>query len=241
MDSIDALIAARVVKPSGIVSGEAAVWNGSGWDRSSVTRLGATSLGSGTPDATKFLRGDGSWQVVSSGPTITYATTPPGSPATGDIWIAVDSTTAPTYQWQFRWNGASTNADKWEFIGGIGKTVRVDTSENTASGTDVDLTTVGPSFTLPRAGVYQIEWGFLAGLAGGGNATSTLYKGAASLTLSAITDTTTIGGALMSASRVTEVTGFAASDVLKMKYNISNAVNTSFASRYMRVIPVRVS
>lgn len=65
MDAIDALIAARVTKPAGIVSGEAAVWNGSGWDRSSVTRIGPTSLGSGTPDTTKFLRGDGAWATPS--------------------------------------------------------------------------------------------------------------------------------------------------------------------------------
>ena len=49
MDSIDALLAARVVKPTGIASGEAAVWNGTGWDRSSTTKItanGLTGLGS---------------------------------------------------------------------------------------------------------------------------------------------------------------------------------------------------
>lgn len=61
MAQIDALIAARAAKPAGIAAGEVPVWNGTGWDRSSVTRVGPTSLGSGTPDATKFLRGDGSW------------------------------------------------------------------------------------------------------------------------------------------------------------------------------------
>src|SRR5258705_12251621 len=59
--------------------GEAPVWDGSQFARSSVTRIGATSLGSGTPDATKYLRGDGSWQVFTTGPTITYAVAPPGS------------------------------------------------------------------------------------------------------------------------------------------------------------------
>lgn len=51
-------------KPASIATGEAAVWNGSGWDRSSVTRLGATSLGSGTPSATTHLGGDSTWQNV---------------------------------------------------------------------------------------------------------------------------------------------------------------------------------
>lgn len=86
MDAIDALISARVGKPAGIVSGEAPVWNGASWDRSSVTKIGTGSL-SGYPwanadiaagaailasklagfpsDATKALFGDGSWAVPS--------------------------------------------------------------------------------------------------------------------------------------------------------------------------------
>lgn len=81
MAEIDALIAARVAKPTGIVSGEAAVWNGTGWDRSSVTRIGPTSLGSGTPDATKFLRGDGAWAAVAASQLVGYKTTS-SSPST---------------------------------------------------------------------------------------------------------------------------------------------------------------
>jgi hypothetical protein len=64
MDFIDGIL---VGKPTGIVSGEAAVWNGTAWVRSSVTRLGASSLGSGTADATKFLRGDGAWAAAAAG------------------------------------------------------------------------------------------------------------------------------------------------------------------------------
>jgi hypothetical protein len=44
MDAIDALIAGKIDKPSGIASGEAAIWNGSAFVRSSVTKLNATHL-----------------------------------------------------------------------------------------------------------------------------------------------------------------------------------------------------
>lgn len=47
MDAIDALIAGKISKPVGISSGEAAVWNGSSWDRSTVTKLGVGSISGG--------------------------------------------------------------------------------------------------------------------------------------------------------------------------------------------------
>src|SRR3990172_5460225 len=73
LDHIEAGIAAAatvadaaIASPASIASGEVPVWNGSAWVRSSVTKIGATSLGSGTPTSTKFLRGDSSWQTISS-------------------------------------------------------------------------------------------------------------------------------------------------------------------------------
>ena len=47
MAQIDALLAARVTTPAGIVSGEAMVWNGSAWVRSSATPITASGIGSG--------------------------------------------------------------------------------------------------------------------------------------------------------------------------------------------------
>jgi hypothetical protein len=67
MDAIDALIAGRVESPASIASGEVPVWNGTDWVRSSVTNIGPSSLGSGTPSSSKFLRGDGAWSSPGSG------------------------------------------------------------------------------------------------------------------------------------------------------------------------------
>lgn len=44
MDAIQIALSARVSKPSGIVSGEAPVWNGSAWVRSTTTQISSTSI-----------------------------------------------------------------------------------------------------------------------------------------------------------------------------------------------------
>jgi hypothetical protein len=153
MDAIDTLLDSYAAKPSGIVSGEVPVWNGSAWVRSSVTRIGVGSLGSGSPSSSNFLRGDGTW---ASAGAPTYQTTLPGSPVDGQQTIFVDSTSAPTYAWYLRYN--STLA-KWQYIGGLPKVARVNTYESTTSTTYADLTTDGPTFTIPLSGDYDIYFG----------------------------------------------------------------------------------
>lgn len=59
--ALSAIRAAGVTSPASIATGEAPVWNGAAWARSSVTRLGTSSLGSGTASTDTFLRGDGTW------------------------------------------------------------------------------------------------------------------------------------------------------------------------------------
>lgn len=177
---------------------------------------------------------------------VTYSTTLPSSPLDGQEAILVDNTSAPTYQWRFRYNASSSNTDKWEFVGGADALVEIDTSETTASTTYVDLTTIGPSFTVPRAGVYEISHGWLVSSTSNGIAfMSTVKLGAA-----AAADSEAVSGAVyfadslrwISASRTMKRT-CAASDVLKMMYrnSTSGTANASFANRFLRVKPVRVS
>jgi len=153
MDAIDTLLDSYAAKPSGIVSGEVPVWNGSAWVRSSVTRIGVGSLGSGSPSSSNFLRGDGTW---ASAGAPTYQTTLPGSPVDGQQTIFVDSTSAPTYAWYLRYN--STLA-KWEYVGGRPKVSIVITDETTTSTTYANLATDGPTFTIPLAGDYVFQFG----------------------------------------------------------------------------------
>jgi hypothetical protein len=102
-----------------------------------------------------------SWSFFAPGPSFSsYGTSLPGSPVDGQEATLVDSITVATYQWRFRYNAGSANTDKWEFVGGVPAEAFVATLEyrnNTAYG---DSSTAGPSFTVPRAGVYSISYGF---------------------------------------------------------------------------------
>jgi hypothetical protein len=73
MDSIDALIAARVSKPTGIASGEVPVWNGTAFVRSSTTKINASNIADGIAASqiagypgsvsTKYLSADGTFSI----------------------------------------------------------------------------------------------------------------------------------------------------------------------------------
>lgn len=72
MDAIDAIIAANPTKPAGIVSGEAVIWNGTGWARSSVTKLGLDSIAQGGATTNQGLVWNGSsWAPAGVGFAVT--------------------------------------------------------------------------------------------------------------------------------------------------------------------------
>jgi len=105
-----------------------------------------------------------------------YGTTLPATPVDGQEHILVDSLTAPSYQWRFRYNAGSASAYKWEFVGGFPKQTEVGDSRTLTVST---WTNIGPTWVPPRAGVYLIEsWlNELATTAG-----LTLYQGIGKIT-----------------------------------------------------------
>lgn len=86
-----------------------------------------------------------------------YGTSLPSNPVNGQEHVLVDSLTAPTYQWRFRYNANSTSTYKWEFVGGTLVHVEVIAAISTGSGSFVDVG--GPSFAIPRAGDYNFGIG----------------------------------------------------------------------------------
>ena len=95
MDAIDSILDNYPQKPSGIASGEAMVWNGTGWARSSVTRISTIrpqDLGQDAATSGQVLKWNGSiWApaTMTSGPLQTWG-------ATGSPLATVVSTTTET-------------------------------------------------------------------------------------------------------------------------------------------------
>lgn len=98
-------------------------------------------------------------EIASSASFPQPSTTFPGSPSDGDLALIVDSTSAPTYSWMFRYDSGISGNNKWQCIGGAPKRAYVGTDQASSSTSYTDLATVGPSVTVPSPGVYQVVYG----------------------------------------------------------------------------------
>ena len=162
----------------------------------------------------------------------------PASPSDGTEYVLVDSLTAPTYAWRFRYVASITDAYKWVSVGGAEKFASVDTAETTASTTAADLATVGPSFTVPRSGIYDVM--VVANMTNNAAGVFTivcLKEGAA-----AATDQNSmfIGANLYVEGGTTVQRTLNAGELLKMQYRATGGTAT-YSRRRMTIRPLRVA
>jgi len=167
-----------------------------------------------------------------------FGTSFPVSPLDGHVHVLTDSTTASTWQWTFRWNNSSTNADKWELVGGSNASRYEITTFSTSSATDVTDANA-PTFTIPRGGVYQLEFGVgISNGSSGSTGTMTLRKAGVNVTGATVAGN---GQGFMQGSRLIDVT-CATNDVISFVFKSSNAsFSQGFSLRWLRVRPIRVS
>lgn len=96
----------------------------------------------------------------------------PDDPKNGQIFTLVDSLTAPTYIWTFRYNESSISIYRWEFIGGLFATIfGIDTDVFLNTFTNTHLRNAfndyvyyksGSTFSLPYTGEYEFTGGVIA-------------------------------------------------------------------------------
>lgn len=147
--------------------------------------------------------------------------------------------------WHLKYRAADPSAYKWQFIGGSDAYSLVDTSESTSAVAFGDLTTPGPSYTVPLAGDYTVEWGAISvAAAAGGDRYMGVRVGA--------TDPTVFthnalgwGGAgaatgAIPGSRSDKVAAVASGTVLKAVYRAGSGVSSSFQQRWLTLRPKRV-
>jgi hypothetical protein len=170
----------------------------------------------------------------------TRGTSPPASPVTGDLWLYTGS----GFYWLFVYDSSETTY-KWKSIGGPPVMVKVATGDALASATYVDLTNVGPSFTLPRGGDYNISFGanfVTVGTAADIVSVSPSIAGSTPVDADAAQHAFPgAGGASVGSSIANSkpLTSRASGDVIKLMYK---RVNNSFTvkERWLTVTPVRV-
>jgi hypothetical protein len=178
--------------------------------------------------------------TAAAGPGL--ATTLPGSPVDGQEAILVDSLTLPTYAWRFRYTASITDAYKWVYVGGAPIVTEVATIGTINSGTYGALASAGPSFALPRAGIYEVEVGarMYNNTASADAAMSYDIGGTAAVDADAV-DTFGPGVTDATHNSMVKTKTIATAVTLTAKYRSAAGSTASFEKRFMRVVPVRVA
>jgi len=168
----------------------------------------------------------------------------PVTPVDGqEIYFLADATNGII--WHLRYRASSSSAYKWEVIGGppLFSEVTV-AAEGTASTTYTNLTTIGPTVTLPLAGDYDVEIGARCAPAVVDQSALMSYAIGATAAVDADALQSYRSSAwttsLTSSSRPRRKTGLAATTAIQAKYRQSGGAAGQFNDRWMRVTPVRV-
>jgi hypothetical protein len=172
---------------------------------------------------------------------ISYGTTPPASPADGDLWcFPADATNGVI--WMFRYRAASASAYKWEFVGGPPTSAVVVPAEPvSAVSTWANATTVGPDGVIPRSGDYRVQFTCYCNCA----SAAVLQMGVANASVGTtpvnqLALMNVAAGAYGNLTGMTTVPGVIIGQTLRAQYNTSVA-NATFGGRVVTFLPIRVS
>lgn len=187
----------------------------------------------------QFLQSGGASAIqwAASGPG-DPVTTLPVSPADQQQALLVDSLTAPTYAWLFQYEAGISDANKWVCVGAASPL----SAENNAASSSVSTTYVDPTnnvtVTVPRGGIYEVEFGGYHDMFAAETGYVAVKRGAAA---SSDADALLVRQAGVTSFRMIRMT-LAASDVLKLQIRTSNAsAGINVEKLALKVRPVRVA
>lgn len=160
------------------------------------------------------------------------------APADGmQIFYLADATNGIV--WHLRYRGSSSSAYKWEYLGGGALADDIATGESTSSTSYVNLTTTGPSVTVPLAGDYEIR--LSCAIQPGSDLAIMSYAVGAATALDADAiyqgKAATVWG---TPSRAAVKTGLAAATALVGKYRVLAGSAGTFEHRRLELRPIRV-
>jgi len=172
---------------------------------------------------------------------ISYGSTPPGSPADGDVWYL--PVTAGVV-WQFRYNAGAAGSFKWEFIGGPPFASVIDTDQTPAAANAwTTLPTLGPDCVVPRAGDYLADF---ACRVTGGPAASDVHAAVANASVnnnpvgSQGSASPLVASRFLQIAQHTAAPGLALGNTLRFVVFVTGG-SEQIGKRTLRVTPVRVS
>lgn len=128
----------------------------------------------------------------------------------------------------------------WSLIGGAPLVADVVTDQGTSGTSYGDLTTAGPSVTVPLAGDYTIAFGAHSYSSGAGTNYVSPYLGAAATDGNASQVDFTAGSKLACQVRTLPSTTLKAGDLVNLQYKVASG-SGQFRNRWLTVMPIRVA
>lgn len=179
------------------------------------------------------------WEPLAAASSlIAVSSTPPASPADGQIWYYAPFG-AGVATWAFRYNAGSAAAYKWEFVGGPPAYYYPATNVSTSSTTYGTIDGTTPSSTIARAGVYLFDYGASAyNTAAAGANYLGLYCGGVLKQQSIISSPTTGSPYLLHRGLFQVIA--AANDVAQLQYKVLSGTGT-WEARYMSYVPIAIA
>lgn len=170
-------------------------------------------------------------------PTVPRVTSLPANPKDGDeIFYVADAPNGVL--WRLRYNAAGSTY-KWEFVGGSSVLRVISTQESTSATSYTDLSTPGPEFALPAAGVWDLMIGFVGQNSGANtNAMTAKLGGAAAADSEAATLVLAKASAPTYTTRMMRRT-ITAAGAVRAQYRVDLGTGL-YSDRILRVIPVMI-